>query len=378
MAAYLDNAATTKPCTECIEAMTDAMQTTYGNPSSLHRMGLAAQLVVDDARKRIGAALACEPGCITFTSGATESNNLAIFGIAGAYGKRRRKMVVTAVEHASVRAAYDRLEAQGFEVIRIAPNTDGEIDADAFLTAIDENTCLASMMLVNNETGAVLPVRQTFYAAKRKYPQLITHCDAVQGFLKLPMSAAELCADLISVSAHKIHGAKGVGALYIKKGVRLTPLLYGGEQEQKLRPGTESVPLIAGFGAAATMMRQTMQQRAERVSALRDECIKRFSVVEGVVLHQPRVYSPYILSVAVKGLRAETLLHFLAEREVYVSSGSACSKGKPSGVLRAFGIPDQLADSTIRISFSAENTLYDIKCLVEGIAAAQAQLIHKH
>lgn len=377
MAAYLDNAATTKPCSECIAAMTHAMENAYGNPSSLHRMGLEAQLVMDDARKRIGAALACEPGCITFTSGATESNNLAIFGAAGAYGKRRRRMVVTAVEHASVRAAYDRLESQGFEVIRIAPDIHGEIDPDTFLAAIDENTCLASMMLVNNETGAVLPVRRTFYAAKRKYPQLITHCDAVQGFLKLPVSAAELCADLISVSAHKVHGAKGAGALYIKKGVRLTPLLYGGEQEQKLRPGTESVPLIAGFGAAVATMRQTMQQRTEWVSGLREECIKRLSAIEGVVLHQPGVYSPYILSAAVKGLRAETLLHFLAEREVYVSSGSACSKGKPSGVLRAFGIPEQLADSTIRISFSAENTRYDIKCLAEGIAAAQEQLIHK-
>lgn len=377
MAAYLDNAATTKPCAECIEAMTDAMQNTYGNPSSLHRMGLDAQLVVDDARKQIAAALACEPGCITFTSGATESNNLAIFGAAGAYGKRQRRVVVTTVEHASVRAAYDQLEKQGFEVVRISPDTNGEIDPDAFLAEIDENTCLASMMLVNNETGAVLPVRRAFYAAKRKFPKLITHCDAVQGFLKIGFTAAELNADLISVSGHKIHGAKGVGALYMKKGVRLTPLLYGGEQEQKLRPGTESVPLIAGFGAAAAAMRKSMAQRTERVTALRNECIRQLSSMEDVILHQPEDCSPYILSAAIKGLRAETLLHFLAERQVYVSSGSACSKGKPSGVLRAFRIPDALADSTIRISFCAENTAYDIKCLTEGIAAAQQQLIHK-
>lgn len=377
MAAYLDNAATTKPCSECIAAMTEAMQNTYGNPSSLHRMGLDAQLVVDDARKRIAAALACEPNCITFTSGATESNNLAIFGAAGAYGKRRRKMVVTTVEHASVRAAFDRLETQGFEVVRIAPNTNGEIDPEAFLAAIDENTCLASMMLVNNETGAILPVRAALYAAKRKYPQLITHCDAVQGFTKVPFKIAELGVDLLSVSGHKIHGPKGVGALYIKKGVRLTPLLYGGEQEQKLRPGTEAVPAIAGFGAAVTMMRKNFDAHNGQLLTLRYGCMEQLSAIEGVVLHEPAVRSPYILSAAVKGLRAETLLHFLAEREVYVSSGSACSKGKPSGVLRAFGIPEQLADSTIRISFSAENTAYDIKCLAEGIKAAQQQLIHK-
>lgn len=377
MAAYLDNAATTKPCAECIAAMTDAMTHTYGNPSSLHRMGLDAQLVVDAARKQIAAALSCEPERILFTSGATESNNLAIFGTASAYGKRRKKMVVTAVEHASVRAAYDRLEAQGFTVVRVAPNTDGELDPDAFLAEIDENTCLASMMLVNNETGAVLPVRRTFYAAKKKNPQLVTHCDAVQGFLKIGCTVNELGADLISVSAHKIHGAKGAGALYIRKGTRLTPLLYGGEQEQKLRPGTESVPLIAGFGAATAMMRKTLPTRTEHVTQLRKEAVLQLSAIEDVVIHQPSSCSPYILSAAVKGLRAETLLHFLAEREVYVSSGSACSKGKPSGVLQAFRIPSDLADSTIRISFCAENTVNDIQCLAEGIQTARLQLIHK-
>lgn len=377
MAAYLDNAATTRPCAECIDAMTDALRNTYGNPSSLHRKGLEAQLVVDAARKQVAAALSCEPERILFTSGATESNNLAIFGTAGAYGKRRKKMVVTAVEHASVRAAYDRLEELGFTVIRVAPNTDGELNAEAFLSEIDETTCLASMMLVNNETGAVLPVRRTFYAAKKKYPQLITHCDAVQGFLKIGCTVNELEADLISISAHKIHGAKGAGALYIRKGVRLTPLLYGGEQEHKLRPGTESVPLIAGFGAAVAMMRKTLPHRTERVTQLRKEAVRQLSAMEGVVIHEPGTCSPYILSAAVRGLRAETLLHFLAEREVYVSSGSACSKGKPSGVLQAFRIPNDLADSTIRISFCAENTAYDIKCLAEGIAAAQQQLIHK-
>lgn len=377
MAAYLDNAATTKPCAECIAAMNDAMVNTYGNPSSLHRMGLEAQLVVDAARKQIAAALSCEPDRIVFTSGATESNNLAIFGTAGAYGKRRKKMVVTAVEHASVRAAYDRLEQQGFTVVRVAPNANGELDPEAFLAEIDENTCLASMMLVNNETGAILPVRRTFYAAKKKYPQLVTHCDAVQGFLKIGCTVNELEADLISVSAHKIHGAKGAGALYIRKGTRLIPLLYGGEQEQKLRPGTESVPLIAGFGAAAAMMRKSFSTRTEHVTALRKEAVRQLSAMDGIIIHQPCNCSPYILSVAVKGLRAETLLHFLAERAVYVSSGSACSKGKPSGVLQAFRIPDDLADSTIRISFCGENAVYDIKCLAEGIAAAQQQLIHK-
>lgn len=377
MAAYLDNAATTKPCPEAIAAMMEAMESTYGNPSSLHSMGLQAQLLMEDARKRIAGALACEPNSLIFTSGATESNNLAILGAAAANGKRRRRAVVTTVEHASVRNAFDQLEAQGFEVIRITPNAQGEIDPDAFVAAVDENTCIASMMLVNNETGAILPVRRALYAAKRKYPHLITHCDAVQGFMKLPFKVSELTADLISVSAHKIHGVKGVGALYQKKGVRIAPLMFGGEQEHRLRPGTESVPLIAAFGAAVTAMKASGPKRTERIRMLREDCIRRLQEIKGIVLQIPADSSPYILSVAAEGLRAETLLHFLAEHDVYVSSGSACSKGKPSGVLRAFGIPDALADSTIRLSFCPENTLYDNKRLAELIVQAQQQLIHK-
>lgn len=377
MPVYLDNAATTKPCDACVEAMVAAMQIHYGNPSSLHTMGLDAEKTVDTARRQIAAALGCEPSALTFTSGATESNHLALRGIAAAYGKRKRRIVASGVEHACVRGALELLEADGFEVVRILPQPDGTFDAAAFAAAVDDNTCLATMMLVNNEIGAILPVQQAFSAIKRAHPDVITHTDAVQGFLKIPFTPDKLCADLLTVSGHKVHACKGVGALYHKKGIRIKPLLTGGEQEGGLRAGTEAVPVIAGFGAAAAFLAPTLDTRAAHVRALRTAAIETLTAIDGVAVQSPADGSPYILSISVKGLRSETVLHFLAERGIYVSSGSACSKGKQSGVLQAFGIKQGAADSTLRISFCAENTPDDVTALAEGIAAAQARLVHK-
>lgn len=377
MPIYLDSAATTRPSEACIAAMMRAMQELYGNPSSLHRVGLDAQLYMDDARRKLAAALGCDASALTFTSGATESNHLAIRGAAAAYGKRKRRVITTTVEHACVRGAFDILEEQGFEVVRVSPGADGILHAGQILNAADENTCLVSMMLVNNETGAVLPVAETFAALKRKFPGIITHTDAVQGFLKLPVNPEKLHADLLTVSGHKVHAAKGVGALYHKRGIRLIPLLKGGEQEGGLRPGTESVPLIAGFGAAAAELSKNLPERSAYIAGLRGECITRLSELEGVAIQSPENGSPYILSFSVKGLRSETMLHFLSERGISVSSGSACSKGKQSGVLQEFGIRQDAADSTLRVSFCSENTPADITALAEGIRAAQEKLIHK-
>ena len=386
MTIYLDSAATTRPGEACIAAMTDAMRTVYGNPSSLHSMGLDAQLCMEKARKQIAAALHCEPSALTFTSGATESNHLAIRGAAAAYGKRRRRVVTTSVEHASVRGAFDMLEAEGYEVIRVSPDADGILRAADIAAAVDENTCLVSMMLVNNETGAVLPVQEAFSQIKRQFSHVITHCDAVQGFLKLPVDPAKLGADLLTISGHKVHACKGIGALYHRKGIRLTPLLKGGEQETMqlsggaslpLRPGTESVPLIAGFGAAVSELCGDLAQRAEYASGLRNECIRQLSETGGITVNSPEDGSPYILSFAVKGLKSETVLHFLSDQGIYVSSGSACSKGKLSGVLQEFGIKQGLADSTIRVSFCRDNRPEDITALCSALKAAQARLVHK-
>ena len=386
MTMYFDSAATTKPCAECISAMTEAMQAHFGNPSSLHGMGLDAQRCMDTARRQIASALGCQSEELSFTSGATESNHLAIRGAAAAYGKRKRRVVTTTVEHACVRGAFDMLEEEGFEVIRVAPDADGILRAADLASAVNDETCLVSMMLVNNETGAVLPVKQSFMQIKREHPQVITHCDAVQGFMKLPFTPASLGADLLTVSGHKVHACKGIGALYHKKGIRLLPLLKGGEQELlhlsggstvPLRPGTESVPLIAGFCAAVQMLRSNLDQRRDYIVSLRQECIRQLLTLDGVTVNSPEDGSPYILSFSVKGLKSETMLHFLSEKGIYVSSGSACSKGKQSGVLQQFGIRQDLADSTLRVSFCAENTVEEVTALCEALKEAQVRLVHK-
>ena len=237
---YLDNAATTKPCEAAVHAMLRCFQETYGNPSSLHRVGLRAQQEMDSARKILAAALGCDVREILFTSCATESTNTALRSIAAAYGRRRRKIVTSAVEHASVRQTLGFLsENEGFEIVEIAPDENGMYHARDFIQAVDENTCLITMMMVNNETGYVLPVKEVFSAVKRRFPQIITHCDAVQGFMKYPVRPTQLQADFISLSGHKVHAAKGVGALYVKRGMKLRPLLLGGKQENSQNHGRE-------------------------------------------------------------------------------------------------------------------------------------------
>lgn len=377
MAIYLDHAATTRPSEPVIAAITHCLSEVYGNPSSLHKMGLEAQLLMDDARKTIASAIGCEPGCILFTSGATESSNLALRGAAEAYGRRRPHIVTSAVEHASVRSTVDALEARGFRVTRVLPRENGEFDPKDFIDAVTEETCLVSMMLAENETGRILPVQRVFRTVKKRFPHVVTHCDAVQAFMKLHVKVNDLQTDLLSLSAHKIHGPKGCGALFVRKGIRLIPQVTGGKQEKSLRPGTESVPLIAGFGEAVRQMQPTIGERYERVSALRAYLMELLDGMEDITVHSSPQGTPYIISISVKGIRSEIMLHYLESKEIYVSSGSACSKGAKSGVLAAYGVSDDLADSTIRISLSAETTVAELQTLAETLAEGQQQLIHK-
>lgn len=356
MEVYLDNAATTKPCAEAVEAAVAAMTDNYGNPSSLHRVGLNAQLLMDSARKTIADSIGADSGCIYFTSGATESNNLALRGASAAYGRKRKKIVISAVEHASVEETAADLEKKGFEVVGVSPREDGRYYSADFVNACDDDTCLISMMYVNNETGYIMPVKETFAAVKRKYPDIVTHTDCVQAYMKLPVKASALCADLISLSGHKIHGAKGVGALYIKKGVRVLPVVTGGKQEKGIRSGTESVPLIAAFGAAVKKLVPTITERYEKVSGLKAYLLEKLGDIEGVAVNSPEDGSPYVVNISAGGKRSEIMLHYLENKEVYVSSGSACSKGQQSGVLGQFGIRDKRADSALRISMTAETT----------------------
>ncbi|MBO6116074.1 MAG: cysteine desulfurase [Ruminococcus sp.] len=369
---YLDNAATTKPCEEAVKAAVEAMTVNFGNPSSLHRAGLDAQLAMDKARKVIADSLGASPENILFTSGATESNNLALRGASAAYGKKRRKIVASAVEHASVDETLSDLESKGFEVVRISPRGDGRFYPEDFLSACDEDTVLLTMMYVNNETGYILPVKEVFTAVKRRFKDIITHTDCVQAYMKLPIKASSLGADLISLSGHKIHGVKGAGALYIKKGVRLIPVVTGGKQEKGIRSGTESVPLICAFGAAVEKLSPTIKQRYETVSGLKSRLSELLSTIEGVSLNSPEDGSPYVVNISAAGKRSEIMLHYLESREIYVSSGSACSKGQQSGVPAQFGITGKRADSALRISMTAETTEAEIEqfadALREGIA----------
>ena len=246
---YLDNAATTKPCDAAVQGVLKGLEV-FGNPSSLHRCGVDAELLVSDARHAVAESLGCLEEEIYFTSGATESSNTAIFGAFKSQGKRRHRVVTTTVEHPATARPVDELERLGCEVVRISPDENGVISAESIIDAVNEDTFLVSMMLVNNETGAILPVGKAFAAIHRRFPKVITHCDCVQGYMKLPVRVKTLSADLISLSAHKIHGPKGTGALYVRKGLHLPALVMGGGQEKDLRSGTESVPLICGFGAA--------------------------------------------------------------------------------------------------------------------------------
>ena len=372
---YLDNSATTAVSKAAADKAYAVMTRLYGNPSSLHSKGIEAENELKNARKSVALRLRVSDGEITFTSGGTEANNLALFGAAYARLRERKKIIISAVEHSSVTEAAKRLEAEGFQVERIAPRKDGLIHPEDVAAAADKNTSLVSVMLVNNETGAIMPVSEIFAAVKAKDEKILCHTDAVQAFGKLEIKAKALGADLISVSGHKVHAPKGVGALYIKKGVRLVSRQYGGEQEKRIRPGTENLPAIAAFGVACDMF--DVDNNYKTVSALNNYAKKKLLQIEGVTLNSPEAALPYVLNISAGRVRSETMLHFLEEREVFVSSGSACAKGKPSHVLSAMGLSREKADSALRISFCKHNTLEDIDALCEGIALGLRVLAHR-
>lgn len=370
---YLDNAATTKVMPEAAASAAFAMTEAFGNPSSLHKKGIEAERLITFAERKILAALGDTSGSIVFTSGATESNNTAIFGLAKTYGRRKKKAVTTSIEHPSVAKAFEKLAEMGYTVSYVRPNENGEITADMLLAAVDSDTCLISAMLVNNENGYILPIGEAFTKIKRAYPECMTHCDCVQGFEKISFSAKKLNADVISISGHKIYAPKGVGAMYVKKGVRLSPVMFGGGQQKGLRSGTEPVPLIYALGTAVEALTPTIEERFSKAAAINAYAKEKLSEIGAVILSGGNA-SPYILSVAVPGIKSETMLHFLEQDDIYVSGGSACSKGKLSGVPTEFGVSDKLSDSIIRLSFSPETAVSDIDRLSEKMAEGMANL----
>ena len=372
---YLDNSATTVVSPSAAQKAFKVMTEIYGNPSSLHTKGIEAEKELEQARKTLAERLGAQHEEIFFTSGGTEANNLAIFGAAEAKKRSGKRIVVSSAEHSSVLEAAKHLEQNGWDVVYITPCADGTISPGDVAEQVDKNTTLVSVMYVNNETGAINPVDEIFELARLKNPDIICHTDAVQAFGKLEIKAKKLGADLISVSGHKVFAPKGVGAIYIKRGVRLVSRQFGGEQEKKVRPGTEPLPLIAAFGEACAEF--DIKENYRFVKELNNYAVQRLSEIDGVLFNSPENALPYVLNITAGRVRSETMLHFLEEREVYVSSGSACAKGKPSHVLSAMGIDKKRADSALRISFSKHNTKEDIDALCEGIREGLEVLAHR-
>lgn len=360
MEIYLDNCATTKVCDEATAACMEAMTHEYGNPSSLHRKGINAERLMTAARKTIAGMLGCDPECIIFTGGATDSNNIAIMGGVSARRRAGKTIVTSAVEHPSVGDTVSALEEQGYTVKRIAPRKDGNFAAEDFIDAVDDDTVLLTFMMVNNEMGTILPYDKIIPAVRRNHPDLLIHMDGVQGFTKLPLNVKRLDLDLFSFSGHKLYAPKGIGGLYIKKGIRINPVEYGGGQERGIRSGTQSVPLIAAMGEALALCKRDsaviLKNYRERNAQLR----ALLAEMPQVVINSPEKGCPHLLNISVLGIPSEIMLHSLEEQEIYVSSGSACSKGALSETLEAYGLPAERIRSALRISFSRETTAEEI------------------
>lgn len=369
MLAYFDNSATTKPCAEAITAIHELLETCWGNPSSVHNLGIAAQRRLHQARLEVAEALGAEADRVFFTSGGTEADNWAIFSTAARMGKRGKHIITTAVEHHAVLHPMAQLEQQGFEVTYLQPDGEGRITLEALQAALRPDTILVSVMMVNNETGAVMPIERMAKLTHRLAPNAVFHTDAVQGFLKVPFRATTLGADLISVSGHKIHGPKGVGALYIRKGFSLPPYLHGGGQESNYRSGTEGLPMIAGFGAACKAAFPTLRQDLAREQQLKQLCMQALQKIDGVQLIGA-AEAPHIINLSVPGVRSQGLINCLQDMEVYVSAGSACSKGHRSHVLEAMRVAPELIDGSVRVSMSRFTTEDEIHQLVDAVRHA--------
>ncbi len=361
---YLDNSATTKVSQKAADLAYKIMTQYYGNPSSLHSMGIKAEKYIESARECIAESMSVSAKNIYFTSGSTESNNTVLFGVADKLKRRGNRIIVSAIEHPSVYESAQELKRRGYDVVFAPVDKNGIVVLEELEKLIFNDTILVSVMYVNNETGSIQPVDQIAKIVKAKSNAYI-HCDCVQAYGKLLLKPKKWNVDFVSVSAHKVHGPKGVGALYISDNAKFTPLLYGGEQQRKIRPGTEAAPLIAGFSAAVSEF--DINSNLEYIKELNSYAIKKLSSIDGVTFNSNTDALPYIINISVDSIKSETMLHFLETQNVFISSSSACAKGKKSYVLKAMGISDNMIDCALRISFSKYNTKEDIDALSDGI-----------
>lgn len=365
---YLDNSATTVPEREVADEIYNMLTSNFGNPSSFHKAGLDANKKLREARESVARALMCESEEIYFTSGGTEANNLAILGTVEALKRRGKRIVTTAIEHESVLQTVDELEKNGFEVIRLEPDKQGNITKAQMSEAVNADTILVSMMYVNNEVGSVLPVDFIKKAVVKAGAPALVHVDCVQAFGKIPVRPSKLGADLVTVTAHKIHGPKGVGALYVKKGTRIVPRVFGGEQEKKLRPGTEAIPLIAGFGKACEMLGD-LNAQAEYMREINRYAREKLTAIDGVAINSAENASDYIINFYVPVfMTSQTVVqHLSSQYGICISNGSACAKGKKSHVLTAMRLSDKTIERSVRASFSRHTTKADIDALANAI-----------
>jgi len=364
---YLDNSATTKPCPEAVAAMTDAITEHWANPSALYGFGIETGALLRSARQKVAAAMGAEPDRVFFTSGGTEADNWAIFSTVKRYGRRNKHIITSAVEHHAILRCMNELEHQGYEITYLQPDELGNISLDDFKAALRKDTTLVSIMMVNNETGAVMPIAQMARLTKKFAPDAIFHTDAVQGFLKIPFSAKTLGADLISVSSHKVHGPKGVGALYVAPRLKaFPPLLFGGGQESGFRSGTEGTPAIFGFAAACEVGKATLQEDISREKSLLEKLVQSLESMEGVQINGCHD-APHILSLSIPGVPTQNTINILQDAGILVSAGSACAKGHRSHTLTAMHLSPERMDSSFRVSLSRENTDDDIGALIAGI-----------
>ena len=353
---YLDNSATTQPCPEAVEAMTKALTENWGNPSALYGFGIDTARALRSARNDAAAAMGAEPERVFFTSGGTEADNWAVFGTVKRLGKRGKHIITTAIEHPAILNCMKDLEARGFEVTYLSPDSQGFVSPDVLKAALRKDTILVSVMMVNNEVGSVMPIAQMARLTHRLCPDAIFHTDAVQGFLKVPFAAKSLGADLISVSSHKIHGPKGCGALYVSPRLKsFPPLLLGGGQESGFRSGTEGTPAIFGFAAACRAVSPTFRQDALQEKAMLDAFCEKLSVLPGVRINGAH-QAPHILNLAVPGVPTQNSLNILQDAGVCVSAGSACAKGHRSHTLSAMNLAPEVIDSSFRISLCRDTT----------------------
>ena len=374
MFVYLDNSSTTRPYPSVVSTVTRAMEEEYGNPSSLHRLGLEAERLVKDARAAVARSLGAAPGEIYFTSGGTESDNTAVFSAWESRKRQGKRVITSQVEHPAVLRACERLEQMGAQVVYLPVDRNGALDLDAFREQLSQDTVLVTLMHVNNETGAIMPVAEVARTLRDRGIQAVLHTDAVQSYGKTELDVRSIPAELISLSGHKIHGPKGIGALYVRQGFAPPPFLYGGGQESGFRSGTENVPAIAGFARAVEEQFADPAARrmkmAEVKSYLKDSLCREISDLS---LHTPADSVPSVLNIGFLGCKGEVLLHMLEQADIFVSTGSACSSKKGgSHVLTAMGLSKDQIEGAIRFSFSEENTTEQMDYVVQVLKKAVA------